>query len=138
MIAKSSYNLRIFIAYEGEMMEATFKDEEVKSVYYRIFAEVDGKVIGRAYLYVIENENRDGAKYGILGEVLVEKEARGGGLGTQLVGQVIEKAKEIGCYKLLADSRFEREKVHSFYERFGFIKHGFEFRLNLLEVEPQE
>jgi GNAT superfamily N-acetyltransferase len=111
-------------------MEKTIQEQEVASKYFRLFIEKDGITVGRAYLYVIENENRPGQKYGILGEVMVDEELRGQGIGTDLVKAVIEKAKDIGCYKLLADSRFEREKVHGWYEKLGFTKHGYGFRMD--------
>lgn len=57
---------------------------------------------------------------------------RGRGLGTRLVKQVIQKAKEQGCYKLIATSRKSRPKVHQLYTRLGFQEYGLEFRLNLI------
>ncbi len=101
-----------------------------------VTATEDGQEMGIAILYVLTNPNR-GKKYGLLADVRVEPEFRGGGLGTELVNKVIELAKEEGCYKLLADSRFSREKIHAWYEKLGFVKHGYGFRLNFEEVEEQ-
>lgn len=97
----------------------------------------DGVEMGRALLYTFTNPNR-GKKYGLLADVMIEPEYRGGGLGTELVQKVIDTAKGQGCYKILADSRFSREKVHAWYEKLGFSKHGYGFRMNFEEVPEQK
>lgn len=89
----------------------------------------DKKVIGRAYLYLIKNDLHS-EPYGLLEDVFVEEKFRGQGIGKKLVEMVIEKARELGCYKLIATSRFERENVHKFYEKLGFQKYGYEFRID--------
>lgn len=89
----------------------------------------DKKVIGRTYLYLIKNDLHS-EHYGLLEDVFVEEKFRGQGIGKKLVEMVIEKARELGCYKLIATSRFERENVHKFYEKLGFQKYGYEFRID--------
>jgi GNAT superfamily N-acetyltransferase len=71
------------------------------------------------------------APFGLLEDVFVDESARGGGVGTALVRDVIAAAKEAGCYKLIATSRASRPKVHALYERLGFENYGVEFRMNL-------
>lgn len=98
----------------------------------------DGETeMGRAIMYVLTNPNRS-RKYGILSDVRLEPQFRGNGVGTELIQKTIEAAKDAGCYKILADSRFERENVHRLYEKFGFIKHGYEFRMEFEPVEEQK
>jgi len=92
-----------------------------------------GIEMGRAIMYVLMNPNR-GRKYGILSDVMIDVEYRGKGIGTELIQKTLDAAKEAGCYKVLADSRFARENVHRLYERYGFVKHGYEFRLEFEEV----
>ena len=91
---------------------------------------IEGKVIGRAYLYLIRNDLHI-KPYGFLEDVFIEEEYRGKGIGKELIKKVIEKAKELGCYKLIATSRLERENVHKLYENLGFKKWGYEFRIDL-------
>jgi GNAT superfamily N-acetyltransferase len=93
--------------------------------------------MGRAIMYILTNPNR-GRKYGILSDVRLEPQYRGKGVGTELIQKTIDVAKEAGCYKVLADSRFEREYVHRLYEKFGFNKHGYEFRMEFEPVEEQK
>ncbi len=95
----------------------------------KIIAEENGKIAGRAYLYLIYNDLHE-YPYGLLEDVFVEEEFRSVGVGTKLVQAVIEEAKNQKCYKLIATSRESREGVHNWYEKIGFKKYGIEFRMD--------
>lgn len=86
--------------------------------------------IARAYLYLMYN-NLHQEPFGLLEDVYVSEENRGRGLGTQLIKQVIETAKQQGCYKIIATSRKSRPSVHQLYKKLGFQEYGLEFRINL-------
>jgi GNAT superfamily N-acetyltransferase len=96
----------------------------------RFSVSADGKEIGRAYLYLLSNDLHD-VPFGLLEDVFVDESARGDGIGTALVREVISAAREVGCYKLIATSRVSRPNVHALYERLGFENYGLEFRMNL-------
>jgi GNAT superfamily N-acetyltransferase len=98
----------------------------------RLSIDVGAGEVARAYLYVLNNDLHD-APFGLLEDVYVHESHRGGGLGTELVKEVIAAAKEAGCYKLIATSRASRPKVHELYERLGFEKYGIEFRMNFAD-----
>jgi len=51
-------------------------------------------------------------------------------VGTLLVRKAVELARELGCYKIIATSRFGREELHRWYEKLGFKLHGYEFRID--------
>jgi len=89
-----------------------------------------GREIARSYLYVMTNDLHD-APFGLLEDVFVDESQRGSGIGTALVREVIAAARDLACYKLIAESRTSRPMVHELYERLGFEEHGVEFRLNL-------
>jgi GNAT superfamily N-acetyltransferase len=89
----------------------------------------DGAEVARAYLYLMTNDLHE-APFGLMEDVFVAESARGGGLGTTLVNEVIAAAREAGCYKLIATSRASRPKVHELYQRLGFTNHGVEFRMD--------
>jgi len=91
----------------------------------------EGEEIGRAFLYVMNNDLHE-EPFGFLEDVYVSEQARGQGVGSQLIDKVIETARQRGCYKIVATSRFEREQVHTFYEKFGFENRGYEFRKDLV------
>jgi GNAT superfamily N-acetyltransferase len=106
------------------------EEKILSSNYYKFEYIIEGKIIGRAFLFLIYNDLHS-KPYGLLEDVFVEEEYRGKGIGKELVKKVIEKAKELGCYKLIATSRFGRENVHQLYENLGFKKWGYEFRIDL-------
>ncbi|RDD52734.1 GNAT family N-acetyltransferase [Nanoarchaeota archaeon NZ13-N] len=103
--------------------------EEADTKFYRISIKEDGREIGRCYVYLIKNELHE-EPYALLEDVFIEEGYRGKGYGTELVKKAIDLARSKGCYKIIATSRFEREKVHSFYENLGFRKWGYEFRID--------
>lgn len=88
------------------------------------------KVIAWAYLYLIF-QDRHAEPYGLMENVYVEKEYRNRGLGTQLVKALIAEAKRRKCYKIIGTSKAANTAAHRFYERFGFKKMGYEFRMDL-------
>jgi GNAT superfamily N-acetyltransferase len=83
----------------------------------------DQQEVARAYLYIMQNELHQ-EPFGLLEDVYVNESYRGLGLGTKLVQQVITVAKEQNCYKLIANSRKSRPKVHQLYEKLGFKSRG--------------
>lgn len=113
-------------------MELKISEKKVKSYGIKFFVKKDGKQVARAFLYVMHNELRK-EPFGLLEDVFVDESLRGQGIGTELVNNVISKAKKIGCYKIVATSRYERPAVHSLYEKLGFEKFGLEFKMYLHE-----
>lgn len=107
------------------------KKEKIKGARgIKIVLEKNDKPIGHAYLYLIINDLHE-RPYGLLEDLFVEEVYRGQKIGSELAQAVIDKAKEFGCYKLLAQSRYSKEKVHEFYKKLGFIDYGKNFRLDL-------
>lgn len=109
-------------------MEMKIKSFEVRGV--KISFKKKGKEIGRCFVYAIENDIHKNP-YALLEDVLVVEELRGEGIGSELVKKAVEVAKEMKCYKIIATSRFERDKIHGWYEKLGFKKFGYEFRMDL-------
>ena len=103
--------------------------EKESTVYYFSIFQQERK-IARARLLVGKNDLHE-KPFGLLEDVFVLENFQGKGYGTKILNAVITKAKEIGCYKLIATSRFERELVHSLYEKIGFVHTSKAFRMNL-------
>lgn len=114
-------------------------NSEIKKDSYAVkFTARQGEaVIGWAYLYLIF-QDRHQEPYGLLENVYVMPEFRSQGLGTQLVRAIIEEAKKRNCYKLIGTSKAVNQKAHIFYERLGFKKIGFEFRMDLKHSQPKQ
>ncbi|OGH59509.1 MAG: hypothetical protein A2725_01665 [Candidatus Magasanikbacteria bacterium RIFCSPHIGHO2_01_FULL_33_34] len=102
--------------------------KDCKSI--KIEIEDNGKIGGRAFLYIINNDLHD-RPYGLLEDLFVEEDFRGKGFGKKLFEAILELAKENNCYKLTAQSRNERCPVHEFYKKNGMIDYGKNFRIDL-------
>ena len=98
----------------------------------RFSVVIDGKEMGRAFLYILYNDLHE-EPFGFLEDVYIEENLRGQGIGTQLLNEVINEARRKGCYKIVATSRHSRLNVHKLYERIGFRNKGIEFRLDFLD-----
>jgi len=105
------------------------KKKAIKGKGIKFFIEVDGKKVGRAFLYILYNDLHK-EPFGFLEDVYVDESLRGRGVGTQLLDKVINEARRKGCYKIIATSRYSRERVHKLYERLGFKRQGIEFRID--------
>lgn len=108
-------------------MEIKYENKSCSGI--KVIAEENGKKMGRAYLYILYNDLHK-KPFGFMEDVYVDENYRGEGTGKKLVSEIIKKAKEKGCYKLVCTSRYKREKVHEFYEKFGFKDYGKEFRID--------
>ena len=95
----------------------------------RLSINRDEKEVARAYLFLMWNSLHK-APFGILEDVYVDESVRGSGLGTEIVNAVVVEARDRGCYKLVATSRYARPRVHELYARLGFKDHGKEFRID--------
>lgn len=109
--------------------EIKFKEKIIKTkgILFTVF--YGNQEIGRAFLYLIYNKLHK-KPYGLLEDVFIEEKFRGQGIGKEVVKRVIDKAKKFGCYKLIATSRFNRRNVHNLYQKLGFKKWGYEFRID--------
>lgn len=87
-----------------------------------------GEEVGHAYLYCMYNDLHD-QPFGLMEDVYIDDQVRGQGYGSKLIQDLIEEARSQGCYKLIGTSRMERPQVHILYEKLGFDKYGYEFRL---------
>ncbi len=95
----------------------------------KITFEEKGKEIGRAFLYVINNDLHK-RPFGLLEDVFVDARFRSKGLGSKLVKQAVAEAKKRNCYKLIATSRNSKPELQKFYKKFGLNIWGVEYRVD--------
>lgn len=105
------------------------KENKRDNLGIRFAAVENGKELGVIYLHLIKNDSHK-EPYGLLEDLLVDEKHRGKGVGTKLVEEALAEAKRLGCYKILATSRMSRPHIHEWYEKLGFKKWGFEFRMD--------
>ena len=90
-------------------------------------AEIDGKVVGSTTLLIEQKLIHNGGLGGHIEDVVVSKEFEGKGIGMKLVISLLEKAKEMNCYKTILDCK---DELIPFYERIGFKRESNQMRFN--------
>jgi ribosomal protein S18 acetylase RimI-like enzyme len=79
----------------------------------------NNKIVGFGSLTIKNNLWQEG-NLGHIDEVVVDKSARGKGIGRQILSQLIALAKEKKCRRVELDTAFHRKGAHRFYEQHGF------------------
>jgi glucosamine-phosphate N-acetyltransferase len=87
--------------------------------------EVDGEIIGCATLHLQKKLIRDGGVAGFVEDVVIREEFRGNNIGSKLISKLIDKSKELGCYKVVLSCFPDRE---NFYIRNGFYNESINMR----------
>jgi glucosamine-phosphate N-acetyltransferase len=107
--------------------ETTFNEFNCENNFTYV-AEIDGEIVGSATLFIQKKLIRNGGVAGFIEEVVVREKFRGNNIGSELIKVLINKAKELNCYKVILSCYPERV---SFYERNGFFNESITMRINL-------
>ena len=107
--------------YDKKINESIFSSDEVDG----IVALEKGNVLGYASIHYINKITR---KSVIIEDVVVKENQRGKGIGKLLVNNLIEKAKNNNCDKIILSSS---EKNLKFYQKLGFQKNEFEMIMRI-------
>ncbi len=94
-----------------------------------IVAEDAAEIVGSAKMFFFPIPAH-GKPFAFLEGVVVDKGRRGQGIGTKLSEEAINQARSRNCYKIIFTSGMDRSEVHEFYEKLGFKKWGYEFRMD--------
>lgn len=125
-LQKQIYRVSTLAPNGREVLENQLKDPSCVV----LVAKIDGKIIGAGTIYLIQVPAR-GKPYAFLEGLVIDSSLRGKGYGTQLFQGCVKIARQKGCYKMLFTSGMDRADAHKFYEKLGFKKWGFEFRMDL-------
>jgi glucosamine-phosphate N-acetyltransferase len=79
------------------------------------------KIVASASIFLEQKIIHNGGIVAHLEDVVVDEAYRGKQLGQKLIANIIEKARESGAYKIIADCKPE---LLSFYSKNGFEKKG--------------
>jgi GNAT superfamily N-acetyltransferase len=96
-----------------------------------LVAQLGDEVVGVCQLIVFRHLHRRGGLCAEIESVHVHPDHRGAGIGTILVGETVERARALGCYRVQLTSNRAREEAHRFYERLGFVPSHVGYKLFL-------
>jgi len=122
---------RILSISEAERLFARFSRYPDYTLYV---AEQAGCIVGSFALLIMDNLGHLGAPSAIVEDVVVDPARHRQGIGKAMMCFAIARAREKRCYKIVLSSNAKRERAHAFYERLGFERHGYSFRLALEQV----
>ncbi|CAM3387229.1 GNAT family N-acetyltransferase [Stackebrandtia soli] len=96
-----------------------------------VVADRDGQVLGTLQLTIIPGLARTGMGRGLIEAVRIHADARGMGLGETMVRWAIERSRELGCGLVQLTTDITRTDAHRFYERVGFDRTHYGYKLSL-------
>ncbi|MBI2327858.1 GNAT family N-acetyltransferase [Candidatus Curtissbacteria bacterium] len=95
-----------------------------------LVAKENNQIVGSVFIFYLPIPAH-GKPYAFLEGLVVDKNHRNKGIGTALAQKAIELARQKNCYKMIFTSGLNRQDLHKFYQKLGFSKWGFEFRMDL-------
>jgi glucosamine-phosphate N-acetyltransferase len=114
-----------------EINESTL-DKWFKNDNHMVIAEFNGEIVGSATLHLQQKIIRNGGIAGCIEDVVVREDYRGNNIGTQLIQELIKKAENFGCYKIILSCFPERI---NFYKKNGFNQESITMRFDLKKLE---
>ncbi len=85
-----------------------------------IVAEHDGRIVGCYQLTFIRGLSHGGGERAQVESVRIASDLRGGGLGSDLMRDAIDRARTRGCFLVQLTTDTSRLTTQHFYERLGF------------------
>ena len=95
---------------------------------YNFVAVEEQEIIGTITLHLQRKLIRNGGLAGFIEDVAVKEKFRGNKIGFLLVQKALEKARDLGCYKVILSCFDERV---NFYEKSEFFRECNTMRVNL-------
>lgn len=96
-----------------------------------VVCERDGAIAGTMQLTITPGLSHKGASRMTVEGVRVHREARGSGIGGDMVRWAITQARERGCRMVQLTTDKTRPDAHRFYERLGFEPTHIGYKLKL-------
>jgi GNAT superfamily N-acetyltransferase len=96
-----------------------------------LVAGVGGELVGVCQLIVFRHLQNRGGLCAEVESVHVHPDHRGHGIGGVLMRAAVQRARELGCYRIQLTSNKARPEAHRFYERLGFEPSHRGFKLKL-------
>ena len=127
-IDKEGYNI-LTKDYKNKYFLKTM--DEVKRYQGKIFLAIDGNEVKGLIVGLINNEEEEtydfkAPKRGRITELVVSKNARGQGIGTNLMKRMEEYFKSVGCKGVLIDVFAYNENAYKLYNNLGYFNRTIE------------
>ena len=87
---------------------------------YLLVAELGGRIVGMVQLFTFRHFQHRGGRCAEIESMHVVEEHRSTGVGGQLLEYAVQRARDLGCYRIQLTSNAKREDAHRFYEEHGF------------------
>jgi len=85
-----------------------------------LVAELDGRIVASAQLITFRHLQHRGGRCAEIESMHVDEAVRSQGIGTALLGALVDGARQRGCYRIQLTSNKQRPDAHRFYARQGF------------------
>ncbi|QDT94820.1 GNAT family N-acetyltransferase [Gimesia aquarii] len=107
------------LAIDRNKAKATFCKSARSGSHRHFCATVDERIVGYCSMSTKHSLWCQGS-IAHVDEIIVDTQFRGQGIGTQLLKQVENSARDMGCERIELDSALHRTDAHQFYEGLGF------------------
>lgn len=114
---------------------ATFAEARRMPGYTLYVAESGGNVVGTFVLLIMPNIGHCATPSALLDNVAVAPAQQGQGIGRAMMRFALQTCAQAGCYKVTLSSNLHRDDAHAFYDKLGFERHGYSFRIDPTTVD---
>ena len=88
---------------------------------YLLVAELGGRVVGMLQLFTFRHLQHRGGRCAEIESMRVADDVRDRGIGSRLLNHAVNRARELGCYRVQLTSNDDRDDAHRFYEQHDFV-----------------
>ena len=104
----------------GDYLEA-LREIDASDHSYLLVADLGGRVVGMLQLFIFRHLQHRGGRCAEIESMRVADDMRGRGVGARLLNHAVERAREMGCYRIQLTSNDDRADSHRFYEQHHFV-----------------
>jgi phosphinothricin acetyltransferase len=108
------------VSFEEEPPSATEIAERIASSHVWLVAEDEGDVVG--YAYAARFHPRAAYRWSVEASIYLAPDARGRGIGKELVAELLERLKEMGFVNVFGGTALPNPASERLLESFGFKK----------------
>ena len=100
---------------------------------YLMVADLGGRIAGMLQMFTFRHFQHRGGRCAEIESMHVAEDLRGRGIGSRLLEHAVNRAKDLGCYRIQLTSNRVRSDAHAFYEaqNFEHTHHGYKQYLDL-------